>query len=60
MAHPKLCCLSMKAPTKARLAQSGVGRMILHLLALRRDRHLAWHVAGMMREVRRMVRLIQF
>jgi hypothetical protein len=50
----------MKAPTKARLAQSGVGRMILHLLTLRRDRHLAWHVAGMMREVRRMVRLIQF
>jgi hypothetical protein len=50
----------MKAPTKARLAQSGVGRMILHLLTLRRDRRLGWHLAGMMREVKRMVRLLEF
>jgi len=28
-------------------------------MTLRRDRHLGWHVAGMMREVRRMVRLLQ-
>jgi hypothetical protein len=34
--------------------------MVLHLLTLRRDRHLGWHLAGMMREVRRMARMLQF
>jgi hypothetical protein len=46
----------MKPPTNAWLAQTGGGRIVLHLLTLRRDRHLGWHLAGVARELKRMVR----
>jgi hypothetical protein len=40
---------------KARLAQTSVGRVVLHLLCLCRDGKLRWHWAGVCRELHRSV-----
>jgi hypothetical protein len=38
---------------QARLANSRPGRVMLHLLCALRDRHLAWHWQGILRELAR-------
>ena len=40
----------MSAATKAKLATSRSGRMILHVATLVRDHRWYWHLAGIMRE----------
>lgn len=53
MARPKLNHWLMRPQTKVRLAQSARGRVVLHLLTLWRDGRIGWHLAGVLREFRR-------
>jgi len=41
----------MWAKTKAKLATSRSGRVVLHLATLTRDHRWLWHLAGMFREL---------
>ena len=42
----------MSATSQMNLAQTRRGRMVLHLLALTKDRHVRWHLLGIVRELR--------
>lgn len=41
----------MSINTQLNLAMTRTGRVVLHLLALKTDRKLQWHVAGILREL---------
>ena len=41
----------MTTKTKAKLATSRSGRVVLHLATLNRDHRWFWHLAGMLREL---------
>jgi hypothetical protein len=51
LAQRKLLMPTMTTQAKTRLAESGRGRIVLHLIALSRGRHLRWHLAGVLREL---------
>jgi hypothetical protein len=40
----------MRAERQLQLSRRPLGRVLLHLLALRRDRKFHWHLAGIARE----------
>jgi hypothetical protein len=42
---------TMSAETQIKISNSPTGRIVLHLLALTRDRHYRWHLAGIAREL---------
>jgi hypothetical protein len=41
----------MTADKQIALSQTRKGRMVIHVLAYKRDRKLVWHLKGIMREV---------
>ena len=41
----------MSAEKQMRLASTSRGRVLLHLMALTRDRRVRWHLAGVVREL---------
>jgi len=43
----------MSIKKQLNLARTRTGRVVLHLLALKTDRKLRWHAAGILRELHR-------
>ena len=41
----------MKTETKMKLAKSPMGRIILHIVCIKRDRKVLWHIKGVLREI---------
>lgn len=46
----------MSPAIQLKLAQSHKGRIILHLITLRKDRKFLWHFQGIMREFKKVVK----
>jgi len=42
----------MTAENKMKLTESRQGRIIIHLISYIKDHHLAWHLQGIIRELR--------
>jgi hypothetical protein len=42
----------MSVETQSKISQSPTGRIVLHLMTLKRDHKFRWHWVGILREVR--------